>query len=60
MINKPLDIIKEILSFMTIEDGDILMTGTPQGVGEYKRGDLLKGKILLRKQVIIQKEWVAK
>jgi len=60
MINKPLDIIKEILTFMTIEDGDIIMTGTPKGVGEYKHGDLFKGKILVNKQVILQKEWVVK
>ncbi len=54
MINKPDEIIKEANSFLSFEDGDILMTGTPNGVGEFKVGDIFLGKILLNNLVIIQ------
>ena len=54
MINKPSQIIEEVNSFLSFEDGDILMTGTPNGVGEFKVGDIFLGKILLNNLVIIQ------
>lgn len=57
MINKPLDIIKEANSFLSFEDGDILMSGTPSGVGEFKRGDLFVGKILFENKIIVEKEF---
>ena len=34
MIYKPDQVLREIKSFMTLNDGDIVMTGTPKGVGE--------------------------
>lgn len=57
MINKPLDIIKEANSFLSFEDGDILMSGTPCGVGEFKRGDLFVGKILFENKIIVEEEF---
>ena len=57
MINKPLDIIKEANSFLSFEDGDILMSGTPSGVGEFKRGDLFVGKILFENKIIVEEEF---
>ena len=60
MINKPVKLLKEINSFMTMENGDILMTGTPKGVGEFKKGDIFSGKILLNEKVIIEGEWVVR
>ncbi len=54
MINKPADIIKEIRTFMSFEDGDILMTGTPSGVGEFKQGDIFLGKILQKNEVLVE------
>jgi len=45
MIYKPATILEEIGSFMSLEDGDIIMSGTPKGVGSYKRGDIFKAKI---------------
>jgi 2-keto-4-pentenoate hydratase/2-oxohepta-3-ene-1,7-dioic acid hydratase in catechol pathway len=35
MIYKPLEMLKEIDSFMSLEDGDIVMSGTPKGVGKF-------------------------
>lgn len=41
--------IKELISFissiMTLEKGDLILTGTPEGVGEIKKGDLLKASL---------------
>ena len=57
MINKPLEIIKEANSFLSFEDGDILMSGTPSGVGSFKRGDVFLGKILLDEKIIIEESF---
>ena len=54
MINKPEKIINEANSFLSFEDGDILMSGTPKGVGEFKIGDVFIGKILYDNKVIIE------
>lgn len=57
MINKPDEIIKEAKIFLSFEDGDILMSGTPKGVGEFKKGDIFVGKILYDKKVIIEERF---
>jgi len=58
MINKPLAIIDEVMNFMALSDGDILMTGTPKGVGALKEGDHFVGEIAYKDQIIISKEWI--
>lgn len=60
MINKPLEIIKEFNSFASFEDTDILMTGTPKGVGEFKSGDIFLGKIFYNNKLLIEAEFVSK
>jgi len=45
MIHKPGEILAEILGFMTLEDGDIIMTGTPKGVSAYGKGDVFEAKL---------------
>jgi len=45
MIYKPAEMLEEIRSFMTLEDGDIIMTGTPKGVSTYERDDRFKALI---------------
>lgn len=57
MINKPDDIIKEANTFLSFENGDILMSGTPKGVGEFNIGDKFLGKILYKDEVLIKKEF---
>jgi len=58
MIYKPNEILTEVLSFMSLEDGDIIMTGTPKGVGGYKPGDKFSGVIYLDEKPLISKEWI--
>ncbi|MEA3353880.1 MAG: fumarylacetoacetate hydrolase family protein [Campylobacterota bacterium] len=60
MIYKPFEMIEEINSFMSIEKGDIIMTGTPKGVGNYKKGDIFKGKIYSNDTLLVQSTWEVK
>ncbi|WP_019612905.1 fumarylacetoacetate hydrolase family protein [Psychromonas ossibalaenae] len=57
MIHKPAEIIKEVGAFMSFSDDDILMTGTPKGVGQVFPGDRFEGRIYDGKQLIIEKHW---
>ena len=54
MINKPNEIIDEAKTFLSFEDGDILMSGTPSGVGKFLIGDEFVGKILLDNKIIVE------
>jgi len=38
-------IIEFISSVMTLEKGDLILTGTPEGVGEISKGDILEAKL---------------
>jgi 2-keto-4-pentenoate hydratase/2-oxohepta-3-ene-1,7-dioic acid hydratase in catechol pathway len=38
-------IIEYISRIMTLESGDLIMTGTPEGVAEIKKGDVLEAKL---------------
>jgi 5-carboxymethyl-2-hydroxymuconate isomerase len=45
MIFSPAEIVEYISSLMTLEEGDVIYTGTPAGVGKVVIGDRLFGKI---------------
>lgn len=38
-------LLAEISRVMTLEEGDVVLTGTPKGVGEVKSGDVMKASI---------------
>ena len=57
MIYKPLEMLDEIRSFMTLEDGDIVMTGTPKGVSTYERGDRFEAIIFDEDRELLRVEW---
>ena len=66
MILRPDQILKELQTFTTLEDGDIVMTGTPAGVGKIDRNDYFTGKVyvnnslsLTPKQALIEYSWQA-
>ncbi len=59
MLHSPLAILHEIQSFIELEDGDIVMTGTPAGVGEVVSGDVFQGRVLNRDTVLVAKQWHA-
>lgn len=57
MINKPHAILKETQAFLSYEDGDLIMTGTPAGVGPVNKGDVFTGSILDGDKLLIKTEW---
>ncbi len=57
MIYKPAEILAEVKQSFTLEDGDIIMTGTPKGVGSYHVGDSFKGEIISNGKVLVTGGW---
>ncbi|MCK5902373.1 MAG: fumarylacetoacetate hydrolase family protein [Cocleimonas sp.] len=57
MIYKPNVILKEIQQFSTLETGDIIMTGTPKGVGIYLKGDHFKVQLYDQQNLLIEHTW---
>lgn len=60
MIYKPEQLLRDIQTFLTLEDGDIIMTGTPKGVGIVNSGDVFEAKILSGEHVLISRSWHVK
>ena len=60
MLHKPDAILREISTFLTLEDGDLIMTGTPKGVGPLRVGDRFHGKIFAGERLIVEASWVVK
>ncbi|AKF25988.1 2-keto-4-pentenoate hydratase [Sulfurovum lithotrophicum] len=59
MIYKPHTMLEEIQQFMTLEDNDIIMSGTPKGVSTYRVGDRFLGQIYAGEKLLIEVEWIA-
>ncbi len=59
MLFKPDTFITEASSFLTLEDNDILMSGTPKGVGAVNVGDCFVGEVFLSDQCLIREQWFA-
>lgn len=59
MLHKPDQILKEISEFTSLEDGDIIMTGTPSGVGEVKRGNTFSVGLYFNEKCLLAQQWVA-
>ena len=57
MLYPPATILAELQRFMTLEDGDIIMTGTPSGVGELRAGERFHGRVLHGGAVLAASEW---
>jgi 2-keto-4-pentenoate hydratase/2-oxohepta-3-ene-1,7-dioic acid hydratase in catechol pathway len=60
MIYKPAQMIKEIQTFMSLEDGDIIMSGTPKGVATYNQGDIFRGEIYCEDKLLVKSQFIAK
>ncbi len=57
MLYSPESLLKEINSFMTLVDGDIIMTGTPKGVGLVNKCDVLLGRVFDKNEKKIECNW---
>lgn len=60
MLNKPNSILDEVDSFISLEDDDLIMTGTPKGVGIIHVGDNITGKIFKNEKLIVESSWIVK
>lgn len=59
MMYKPNVMLEEIKHFMTLEDGDIIMSGTPKGVENYREGDHFVGEVWEGDHLFVRAEWMA-
>ena len=59
MLYPPLIILQELAQFCQLEDYDIVMTGTPAGVGMVQAGECFQGRILDGDQELVCAEWTA-
>lgn len=57
MIYKPAQIVDAVNTFMSFENNDILMTGTPKGVGKINKGDQFTGQLYNQEQLLLSKTW---
>ncbi len=60
MIYPPQTILDNLAGFMTLEDGDVILTGTPAGVGEILVGDHFQGRVLVDGNALVEASWTAR
>lgn len=60
MIYKPAEIVKAVSEFMSFENNDILMTGTPKGVGKINVGDIFVGNLYDQDKLLLTQTWTVK
>jgi 2-keto-4-pentenoate hydratase/2-oxohepta-3-ene-1,7-dioic acid hydratase in catechol pathway len=58
MLTRPTALLAEIGANFTLSDGDLLMTGTPRGVGPLNVGDVYEGRIYDGGQLLVSGHWV--
>lgn len=59
MLYPPFTILDELSSYTRLESGDVIMTGTPKGVGEVHQGDVFLGRLKCGDVTLFETEWVA-
>lgn len=59
MIYQPDVLLSALSGFISLENGDIVMTGTPKGVGKINAGDVFCGTVMDNDSPITRGEWVA-
>lgn len=59
MMVKPNDILTQLQDFIDLEDGDIVMSGTPKGVGKIVSGSQFVGKVICQDKTLVSATWLA-
>ena len=59
MLYQPDVILEELNQFLVLEDFDVVMTGTPAGVGAVQSGEHFSGRVLDGERELISGAWVA-
>ncbi|MEM5507445.1 fumarylacetoacetate hydrolase family protein [Pseudoalteromonas sp. AS71] len=57
MLHNPDLILQEINEFMSLEDGDVVMTGTPSGVGEVTAKSIFAVALYANDQCLLEHQW---
>ena len=60
MLYPPKVILTELKQFLVLEDFDVVMTGTPAGVGAVQSGERFHGRVLDGDQELVSGTWVAR
>lgn len=60
MIYKPDDILTGLSEFVSLNNGDIVMSGTPKGVGIIRAGDEFRGCVYADGELVTTISWCAK
>lgn len=50
-------LISYLSTIFTLETGDLIYTGTPEGVSQIKKGDVLEAKLCENNQTLMQAKW---
>lgn len=59
MMYKPEVIVQELSQFMTLAEHDIIMTGTPKGVGKVQAGARFTARLHYGSECLIEHHWTA-
>ncbi len=59
MMYSPETILADLNSYTKLYDGDIIMTGTPKGVGKIQAGDTFLARLKVEQQILIESQWIA-
>ncbi len=59
MLYQPDVILQELNQFLVLEDYDVVMTGTPAGVGTVRTGEHFSGRVLDGEDELASCDWVA-
>ena len=60
MLYSPKTILEQVKKILVVEDYDIIMTGTPAGVGPIMSGDRFVGRLLDSDHELVKASWVAR
>ncbi|MDG3085798.1 fumarylacetoacetate hydrolase family protein [Vibrio hannami] len=59
MLYPPRVILQELSTYTSLQTNDIIMTGTPKGVGVIHRGDKFTGRVKCGEKTLVEVEWTA-
>ncbi|EED36545.1 fumarylacetoacetate (FAA) hydrolase [Luminiphilus syltensis NOR5-1B] len=59
MLYPPAVMLPELQTFTHFADNDIIMTGTPSGVGEIKPGERFEGRVFDGNRLLVEATWSA-
>jgi len=59
MLFPPAHMLQELPTFLTLEDGDVVMTGTPEGVGPVAAGDVFEARLFSGDELLSSERWQA-